>query len=303
MKTLRDMWPGEMDTKAGTVIDIDDAETVDLVVGQRIYMPANIGWWLEQDPGRLIYEIDDDLWRVHPSSPAHRMFGRPEVGVRLKAAVCHAGAVTVSTEQLADVIRPMNSNVHVLPNFIDEALLAHERPRAEKLTVGWAGSATHLVDFREAQAGLTRFFGKYPAVDMHIISEMDYSPLIKRRARITPWIKGVDAYHRSIDFDIGIAPLASQEFNASKSHVKALEYAALGIPIVASDFGPYRDFVQHGVTGFLCRYDHEWFKYLRMLTEDESLREQMGKAAKEQAAQHTIQGHAHKWRAVYEQAR
>jgi hypothetical protein len=65
-------------------------------------------------------------------------------------------------------------------------------------------------------------------------------------------------------------------FASSKSYIKALEYAALGIPVIASDAEPYRDFVVHGVTGFLVRRDHEWLSYLRELASDDGLRQSMG---------------------------
>jgi hypothetical protein len=38
-----------------------------------------------------------------------------------------------------------------------------------------------------------------------------------------------------------LAPLADEPFNAMKSDLKLLEYAALDLPVVASAVGPYRD--------------------------------------------------------------
>jgi hypothetical protein len=37
-----------------------------------------------------------------------------------------------------------------------------------------------------------------------------------------------------------LAPLAAETFNEAKSDLKLLEYAALGLPAVASPVGPYR---------------------------------------------------------------
>lgn len=301
MRELRRAYD-DIETTVDTTIDLGEAETMDLIVGQRIAKDANTVWWQQQArAGRpLVFEIDDDLWRVHPSNfHAHREWARPAMLAKLTRNVEAASAVTVSTPFLAEVVSQWNSNVHVLPNCIDAALLTHQRPKRDTLTVGWAGSATHLMDFKIAEQPLTRYFRKYPAVDMHFMGT-DYSPMIRKPSRVTGWVGDLDAYHRAIDFDIGIAPLADDVFNYSKSPIKALEYAALGIPVVASDVGPYRDFVQHGVTGFLCRDDHDWFRYLRMLTEDAALRETMGAAARVQAGEHTIEGNAWRWREAYE---
>lgn len=87
-------------------------------------------------------------------------------------------------------------------------------------------------------------------------------------------------------------------FNQSKSWIKALEAAALGIPIVASDLLPYRGFIDHGVTGFLVKRDHEWGQYLRALVEDEAMRLEMGKAAREKAVDYTIEKNYTVWEKV-----
>jgi len=110
-------------------------------------------------------------------------------------------------------------------------------------------------------------------------------------------------YYAKIDFDIGLAPLKATKFSAAKSAIKALEYAALGIPVVASDTPPYNDFVIDGVTGWLVRKDHEWAVRLRELINDEAMRTEMGTKAKEQASRHTIQEHWDDWATAYQGVR
>jgi glycosyltransferase involved in cell wall biosynthesis len=78
-----------------------------------------------------------------------------------------------------------------------------------------------------------------------------------------------------------------------------LEAAALGIPVIASDAEPYREFVVHGVTGFLVRRDHEWLTYLQQLAGDEGLRESMGHKAREHARAFTIENNWHLWEQAY----
>jgi glycosyltransferase involved in cell wall biosynthesis len=66
-----------------------------------------------------------------------------------------------------------------------------------------------------------------------------------------PWNIDVPTYLRTIDFDfdIGLSPLRDTQFARSKSPLKALEYGALGIPVVAANVEPYASFVRHGETG------------------------------------------------------
>lgn len=89
-------------------------------------------------------------------------------------------------------------------------------------------------------------------------------------------------------------------FVSHNSNLKALEYAALGIPVVASDWYPYRDFIRHGETGFLVKQDHEWLKYMSELAADEVLREKMGAAARELARKWTIEEGWQMWADAYE---
>ena len=61
-----------------------------------------------------------------------------------------------------------------------------------------------------------------------------------------------------------------------------------GDPGRRRDFEPYREFVLHGVTGYLV-HDHEWRRYLPELANDEAMRAEMGAKAREVARGWTIQ--------------
>jgi glycosyltransferase involved in cell wall biosynthesis len=212
--------------------------------------------------------------------------------------------VTVSTEPLVDVVKQYNPRVEVLRNCVHERLLTLERPVRDRLTVGWAGGTSHLRDFEYAAPMLSRFLRRTPQADFHFIGA-DYRVLPgwkvpEGRTRHTPWTPDVWDYYAGVDFDIGVAPLdPAGKFNLCKSHLKAMEYGALGIPVVASDCEAYRWYVRHGVTGFLVKRDHEWERYLRDLVNDEAMRAEMGAAAKALAAQWTIQKHGEDWQKAY----
>jgi glycosyltransferase involved in cell wall biosynthesis len=122
----------------------------------------------------------------------------------------------------------------------------------------------------------------------------DYGPMTgATRRRFTKWrdiVEDQAAYCASMRWDIGIAPLADTPFNACKSDLKAREYMAAGIPAVYSRVAPYAATIRHGETGFLASTRKEWLEALDALADDPGLRERMGKAAREQAADFTIQG-------------
>ena len=56
--------------------------------------------------------------------------------------------------------------------------------------------------------------------------------------------------------------------------------------------------MEHGKTGFLVKYDHEWTKYLHILSSDADLRRKMGEAAREKARAWTLEGTIDRWKAA-----
>ena len=301
------MWGLEQaghDARAFSVLEEDIPEDVDVVVGQLVYDEVRQNTWtaLKDRPGRrpvIIAEIDDDVWNIHKTNTDALSLTQPEVLARLETSLQVADAVTVTTGHLAEVARRFNPNVFILPNCIDLSLIVHQRTKAERLTVGWAGGSSHFNDFSSMRSNLRQFVGRHPEIDLHFVGH-DYRALFNLpNTRWTGWNSNLTDYLHTLDFDIGVAPLAYNEFNKSKSDIKVLEYASLGIPVVASDFGPYADSVVHGETGFLVKHSHEWAKYLRMLVEDHQMREEMSINAKLWSSTRTIQGNAWRWELAY----
>lgn len=257
-------------------------------------------WWRRLSLScRRVYELDDDPFNLEHTNPAHFDYNKGNSQDSLRFCIQSADLVTTSVEPLAERMRKLNPNVAVCKNRIDESLLTLERPRREKLTIGWAGGPSHFEDMKEAAYGLRRNLDWHPDVQAHFIGA-DMRKIVRRDARFTKWIKSTDDYYTHIDFDIGIAPLRPGVFTDAKSAIKVMEYGALGIPCVASAVTPYNDYVIDGVTGFLVKGPKEWSARLRDLINDEAMRDEMGKKAREVAAQHTIQNGWKDWALAYE---
>lgn len=275
----------------------------DVIVGHCVGNESGLELWRSwQGDAALVYENDDDQLafdaRWHPGLAAQ--YNTPAYRDAYIATIAMSDLVTASTPVLAERMAQFNRNVVVLPNYVNAELLTIERPRREKLTVGWQGSPSHTSDIEYVSAPLTQFFRRNPDVDLHVMGT-DFRALFGRPdARFTGWVRDQWTHYRNTDFDIGLAPLRPSLFNDAKSHIKALELAALGIPVLASDEPPYRDFVIDGVTGFLVRYDHQWGRCLRDLVHDEAMRTEMGAKAREHAASYTIQEHWPQWERAYE---
>lgn len=272
----------------------------DVLVAQRVCMPGPTSEFLRRSDVYRVYELDDDLMNVPDTNPGFFLYSDPEIQNNIKCCIQAADAVTVSTEKLGEMVSKLNGNVHVIPNTVHSWLLDYNRKRNERLTIGWAGSGTHHLDWSYNESPIRRFLERDQRVEFHEIGA-DYGSSFRlgNRYRNSKWVEGTENLWKSIDFDVGLGPLKPHIFNRSKSPIKALEYGVLGIPIVASDFGPYSAYVEHGVTGWLVKRDHEWSKYLYALVNDPHMRESMGRQARELASKFTLDKHMSSWGKAY----
>ncbi len=275
----------------------EQAASCDVVVRQRPAGRAGVATWRRwKGSTKLVYETDDDI--LHPDSSSLPHLLDPDVQATVRECLGLADLVTCSTQPLAEVLREHAERVVVIPDCIHADLLTITRPRRERVTICWTPGANHLQDAVLIADPLAAVLDETGA-QMHFLGT-DYSPVVRRPARFSGWQPNVWDYYASIDGDIGIAPLVDTPFNRSRAPIRALEMAALGIPVVASDLEPYREFVQDGLTGWLCSSEDDWRKRLTDLVRDEGMRAQMGAAAREQARAHTIQDGWRAWAAAYE---
>jgi glycosyltransferase involved in cell wall biosynthesis len=251
----------------------------------------------------LVFEIDDDLWSVPPENKAaHEKFGDPAVRDRLRRNAEAADAVFVSTEPLAKVLGEYNDRVYVLENCVPEGLISMRDAWTTRLDsrviVGWAGSATHSVDFAVMPRSLFKALDEDRRVTVvHTIGPDFFTPNGVRAGKVarTPWKDDLVDYYRALNFDICLIPLADLPFNTSKSSIKFLEAASLGIPVVASAVGPYAADIEHGVTGFLASSNRDWTRYLDRLLRSPGLRRRIGENARAYARTRAIEGNTWRW--------
>ena len=280
--------------------DMEDLR-IDVLVMQRPVGAKGRQMWDDLDGAcARVYECDDDL--LHPESSGLAPLCDRRVRESIQYMLWRSDLVTVSAPYLAEEFRKhTDAPIVVLQNVINEDLLRMERTRRDRVTIGWGGGASHLIDMCAVQEPLAAVLDANPQADMHFIG-VDYSPLLRRACRWTIWSEDVWEFYKAYDFDVAICPLADVKFNRSKSHLKALDAFARGVPVVAQDMEPYRDLVADGVNGYLVSTAEEWRARLHELVNDADAREEMGRAAKKTAEGHTIQGHWQEWEAAYELA-
>lgn len=223
-------------------------------------------------------------------------------GARLyKKALLKADAAIASTEALAEEMRSISGlPVTVIHNGIDSetmeiaARLESKKIDAEKrksahdscVIVYGSGTNTHNIDFLETADALRQLLQGRPHLKFRIIGELQLPASYQSLGgQIETYAARSFSDYMSLlsECQISLAPLHAGIFNDSKSNIKWLEAAALGISTVCSPRREFEIAVISGETGFLCDSTMEWERALAALVDDPALRERMGASAKESA--------------------
>jgi glycosyltransferase involved in cell wall biosynthesis len=98
-----------------------------------------------------------------------------------------------------------------------------------------------------------------------------------------------------------VAPLLDTPFNRTKSAIKTMDYAALGLAILASDVPAYQGSLADGPAGRLVRNDAgAWYAALDGIIRDQDLRRSFAAAARPAFQERgTLSSMAPAWRAVW----
>lgn len=249
----------------------------------------------------VVVEIDDAfhaLPRGHGARKATAVAADPDHNrLWLRRACDLADLVTVTTPALAEMYGS-HGRVKVLPNLVPASYLElpTHAPRTEAPTVGWTGSVvTHVGDLDELGGVIPQVLEETGArfVSWGVgLTEQTLGVT----GRVRPWADLRGAYPRQVaDLDVGLVPLADNAFCRAKSALKGLEYAALGVPFVAS---PRADYVRlHAETGvgLFASTPAEWHVRLAYLLTSPEARTQVAAANRDAVAGHTYQNHADRW--------
>jgi hypothetical protein len=169
------------------------------------------------------------------------------------------------------------------------------------------GTMTHDADFAMVESALARLkavYGEFVSIDLLGISANPTLPDWVNR--ISMPIHAASGYPGFVNWitqqhwDVGIAPLADTTFNRCKSALKALDYAAIGLPVLASDRPAYRNSPADGPGGWLVA-DHPdaWFVALARLVRDNTLRRRLSEGARREVAAATLAAQAERRRAAW----
>jgi glycosyltransferase involved in cell wall biosynthesis len=219
----------------------------------------------------IVWDNDDDL-----SSP--NKMRTQQVHTQLVEMLQLAHVVTTTSPVLAEQYRAWGAaEARVVENYLPDYYAAERRPRTNGggLTIGWTAAGEHAHDLRALglRATLERLLARHP--QLHVVSAGVQLGLPKDRYTYTEVVQYQDLARYVGTFDVGIAPIADVPFNHAKSNVKVKEYAAMGVPWLASPIGPYAGLGEK--QGGRLVPDDGWDEALERLVSDEKARRKLAK--------------------------
>ena len=254
---------------------------------------------------RVIVDIDDYYQGLTPankawtdSHPDTNKLANRDIYERV---IERADTLTVSTPFLRDFYSDKHPDVRLVRNGVNTKQF-HRRDQQRKPVIGWVGAVNYRNnDLEQLAEWLPDFLDEHELKFHHAGHAPDAKP-IETIIRVNPLritrspLVPINRYAGGFQFDIGLVPLNNIPFNEAKSTIKGLEYAAAGIPFVASDLPEYRLLHEQGM-GMIATSPEEWRQQLTaLLPKGERV-----KAVNRQYTalpNHTIEARAGEWRGV-----
>lgn len=260
------------------------------VVGTLVRKGVAVTWDNDDNLGATPEE--SPLYATHGGAKGARIF-RDSVRIAKRAQI-----VTVPNETLAKLYRENGvERIEVIPNALPVET-RESRPH-EGIVIGWIAGLEHRVDAARLRiaATLERILEAHPEVRVECIG-VDLG--LSQRYRHDGQVRFFDLPKRMAAWDIGIAPLADIPFNHSRSDIKLKEYAATGVPWLASSLTPYQGLGAE--QGGVLVTDDAWRTALERLIVSADERRELAGNARTWAATQTIADTIGRWEAVFEEA-
>jgi glycosyltransferase involved in cell wall biosynthesis len=279
---------------------LSTALETDVVVFQRPSqkMIAQVIPFYQRQGIRTVVDVDDRFDRIQMKNVAHDYYRKSGVNnYRWITEACkRADLVTTSTPALYDAYG-FGHGV-LLPNLVPEHYLKIAS-RREPTTMGWTGTLrTHPEDLQATGGAVSWALERHPDWRFSVIGDgqgvKEALKLPTAPSTTGGWIPFVQYAYKMARFALGIVPLQLNEFNESKSCLKAMEFASLGIPVVMSPIPDNKRLHAMGI-GRLAKDPARWLKELDGLMSDEARRNEMSEQGRAIMESLTYEQHAERW--------
>jgi glycosyltransferase involved in cell wall biosynthesis len=233
----------------------------------------------------IVFDFDDAIF-LPSVSDANRAIRALKQPGKVATILRYSDHVIAGNEYLAAYARRFSGAVTVIPTCVDttkfvpspDAFSTNGSHPSQQPVVGWIGSPTTASYVRGLADIFRQVRDRHPFV-LRVSGAGESLDVPGVPTEQPEW-----ALEREVELfntcDVGVYPLADDEWSRGKCGFKAIEFMACGVPVVASAVGVNREIIEDGVNGFLASTEAEWIEKLGRLLVDRELRRRFGEAGR-----------------------
>lgn len=230
---------------------------------------------------KIVYDFDDAIWKEDPNEKGS-LKGYIKYKSKIAFIIKNSFVISAGNQYLADYANQYCDYVKINPTTVDTmklhnpALNRHKDPISSESipSIGWTGTHSTIHYLTSIVPVLKRLSSEYSFKFIVISNQCPNFDL--NNMEFIKWSKDTEV-EDLMKIDIGIMPLTSDPWSKGKCGFKALQYLSLQKPALVSPIGVNAKIVQHGLTGFHCNTEEDWYKYISILFNHKDLGIKMGR--------------------------
>lgn len=239
------------------------------------FLPAVAEWMLRLFGVRYVVDYDDAIFHNYDLSSNPLM--KKLLGNKIAKVMKYSGTVVAGNTYLADYAKKSGAkNIEIIPTVIDLVRYPiKQEAQYDKFIVGWIGTKTtfekHLLPCKKWIKELQNQDSNIQFNIVGITQDMD----LGKNVKYIQWTEQTEV-SEILKMDVGIMPLQDSQWEKGKCAYKLIQYAACGIPGVASDVGMNKEVCVDSKSGFIAETNEEWIEKILVLKNNKESRIKMG---------------------------
>ena len=241
--------------------------------------PPVFEWLVSKLSKKLVYDIDDMIY-YQQGSPINKLIYLIKGKNKSIALMKYADHVITCTPDLNDFAKEYCENCTDISSTLDTDRMqpAYRYTNEETVTIGWTGTHS-TVPYLYLLTPVFQQLAKERTFRLFVIGNFEFH-MDGVNYEYVDWSAAKEVQQLQ-QIDIGVYPLPTDAWVMGKSGLKALQYMAFAVPVVAQDIGTaIRRVVTEGQDGFLVKTQEEWLEKLRYLVDHPEERQRMGLKAR-----------------------
>ena len=216
-----------------------------------------------------VFDVDDAVWLSPPWGE------RAARNIASRAALVVAG-----NAYLAEWFSRMCKEVQIIPTAVDvgryqvksQASFFEDRP----FTIGWMGTSSNFPSLFALEPVIGEFLREHDAQFLVVSNRMpEWRMLPEDRVCYVPWSQQIEETILG-EMDVGIMPLAINDWSRGKCSFKMIQYMATGLPVVVTPVGLNAEILDFAEVGFGPTTDAEWHDAFLTMYQNRGLGYEMG---------------------------